>query len=96
MFDGVNSPAEDDLLHAPGSVAFANIFEEDWLLLCSVLLNIWPEEFDDAAKKVSRHFPSFVWTSLYFTNEVIDVYFNVSSGCGTRVWGQGFPVVFGF
>ena len=42
LFDGVNLPAKDDLLRAPGGVAFAEIFEGYWLLLCSVVLSICP------------------------------------------------------
>ena len=78
LFDSVNRPAEDDLLRTPGGVAFAELFEQDWLLSCSVVLSFLAEEFVDGAEKVSRHLISFVQTSLYYTNEFIKVYFGVS------------------
>ena len=78
LFDGVDRPAEDDLLRAPGGVAFAGLLERDWPLPYSVVLSVWPEDSVDGAKKVSRHLTSFIRTSLYHTNEIIKVYFNVS------------------
>ena len=77
LFDGANRPDEDDLLRAPDGVAFAELLEVDWLLPCSVFLSINLEEFVDGQKKVSYHLLSFVWLSLEYTDEVIEVYFDV-------------------
>ena len=41
LIDGVNRPSKDKLLHAPGRVGFADIFEGDWILLCSVILSVF-------------------------------------------------------
>ena len=60
LFDGVNRPAEDDLLRVSGSIAFAELLEGDWFLPCSVVLGIRPEEFVDGAKEVSLNPPSFI------------------------------------
>ena len=77
LFGGVNCPAKDDLMRAPGGVTFADIFEGDWLLPCIVVLSVQPEEFVDGEKKVLRHFPSLVRPSLYYTDEIVEVYFDM-------------------
>ena len=43
LFDGVNRPAEDNIMCAPGGVTFAELLEGDWFLPCSVSLGISPE-----------------------------------------------------
>ena len=78
MLHCVNRPAKDDLLCAPGGVAFAELLEENWFLLCSVVLVTRSEEVVNGEKEVSRHLLSFGWPSLDYTNEVIEVYFDVS------------------
>ena len=77
MLDGVNRPAEYELLRAPGVVAFVGILEGYWFLPYSVVLVIRTKEVVDGAKEVSRHLPSFGWPSLDYTDEVIEVYFDV-------------------
>ena len=71
MLGGANFPSEDNLLHAPDGVSFAELLERDWSLLCSVILVVRSEEFVDGAKEVSRHMLSFGWTYLDYTDEVI-------------------------
>ena len=77
LLDGVNRPCEDDLLCAPGGVAFAELLEGDWFFPCSVVLSVRSEEVVDSAKEVSRHLPYFDWPSLDYNDEVIKVYFDV-------------------
>ena len=40
----VDRPAEDDLLHAPGGVAFAELLKGYWFLPCNVVLVVRSEE----------------------------------------------------
>ena len=77
LFDGVNFAAKDNLLHTPGGVAFAELLDGDYFFLCSVVLGISPEEFVNGAEEVLRHLPSFGWHSLDYTDEFIEVYFDV-------------------
>ena len=96
LLDGVYCPSEDYFLRAPGGVAFAELLEGDWFFPCNVVLVVTTEEFVDGAKEVSHHLPSIRWPSLCYTDETIEVYFDVCQGCGPRVRGQGFPVFVGF
>ena len=96
FLDSVNLPANDDLLLAPGGVAFAELLEGYLFLPCSVVFVVRLEDVVNGAKEVSRHLPSFCWPSLDYTNEVIEVYFDVGYGCVPRVQGQGLPVDVGF
>ena len=73
----VDFPAEDDLLCAPGGVAFVELLEGDWFLPCDVVLVVRAEEFVDGAKEVSRHLPSLCWPPLCYTDESIKVYCGV-------------------
>ena len=50
LFYGVNCPAKDNLMRAPGGVAFVDLLEGYWFLPYSVVLVIRPEEFVDGAK----------------------------------------------
>ena len=58
FFGGVNGPAEDNLLRAPGGVDFLELVEGDWFLVCTVILVVGSEEFIDGAKEMSHHLPS--------------------------------------
>ena len=71
MLARVYCPSEDDFLRAPGGVAFAELLDGDWFLLCSVVLVVGSEEVVDSVKEMSRHFPLFCWPSLNYTDEVI-------------------------
>ena len=73
----VDCPAKDDLLCAPGGVAFAELLEEDWFLPCNVVLIVRAEEVVDGAKEMSGHLPSLCWPSWFYTDEVIEVYLDV-------------------
>ena len=77
FLDGVNRRAKDDLLHAPGGVAFGELLEGYWFLPCSVVLVIRSEEVVNGAKEVLHHLPYFGLPYLDFNNEVIKVYFDV-------------------
>ena len=56
---------------APGSVAFVDLLEGDWFFPCIVVLVVGSEEVINGAKEMSRHLPSFCWSSLDYTDEVI-------------------------
>ena len=43
-------PAKDDLLCAPGGVAFVELLEGDWFLPCNVVLVVRAEEAVDGVK----------------------------------------------
>ena len=77
MLHGIDFPAEDDLFCAPGGVAFAVILKIDGLLPCYVVLVIREEEFVDGAEEMPRHLSSLCWPSLGYTDEIIEVYFDV-------------------
>ena len=71
LLGDVYRPSKDDFLHAPGGVAFAELFEEDWFLPRSVVLVVRSEEIVDGVKDMLHHLPSFNWPSLNYTDEVI-------------------------
>ena len=73
----VDCPAKDDLLRAPGGVAFTELLKGDWLLPCNVVLVVWAEEVVNGAKEMSCHLPSLRWTSLCYIDEIIEVYLEV-------------------
>ena len=50
LLHSVDCPADDDLLFAPGGVAFAELLERDGLLPCDVVLVIRSKEFVDGAE----------------------------------------------
>ena len=77
MLYSINLPAEDNLLCAPGGVTFADILEGYWFLPCDVVLVVRAEEFVDGAQEVSRHLPYLFWPPLCYTDEVIEVYFDM-------------------
>ena len=71
LLDGVNRPSEDNFMHAPSGIAFAELLEEDWFFPCSVVLVVGLEDVFDGAKEMSCHLPSSSWLSLDYTDEVI-------------------------
>ena len=73
----VDCLSKDDLLCAPGGVAFEELLEVDFFLPCNVVLVVRTEEFVDDAKDLSRHLPYLRWPSLCYTDEVIEVYLDV-------------------
>ena len=77
LLDGVNRPSEDNFLRAPGGVAFAELLEGYWFFPCSFVLVIGLEEVANDMKEVLRHLPPFDWSSLDYTDEVIEVYFDM-------------------
>ena len=73
----INHPAKHDFLHAPDDVAFAKLLERYWFLACSVIFRFWAEEFINGAEEVPCNMTSLVWPSLHYTDEVIEVYFDM-------------------
>ena len=67
----------DDFLRAPGGVAFVELLEGYWFFPCSFVLVIGLEEVANDMKEVLRHLPPFDWSSLDYTDEVIEVYFDM-------------------
>ena len=69
----VDLPSKDEFLCAPGRVAFAELLEGYWFLLCNIVLVVQAEEVVDGAKEMLYHIQSLRWLYLCYTNEVIEV-----------------------
>ena len=71
LLDSVYHPSEDNFLHDPGGVAFAELLEGDWLFPCRVVLVVGLEEVVDGVTEMSHHLTPFCWSYLNYTDEVI-------------------------
>ena len=73
LLHGVNRPAEDDLLCAPGRVAFQSFLRDIGFSCAMSYLFLGRNSLS-----LSRHLLSLCRPPLRYTDEVIEVYFDVS------------------
>ena len=77
LLHGIDCPSEDDIFCGPGGVTFAELFERDGLLPCYVFLVIRSEELVDGVEEMPRNLSSLYWPPLSYTDEIVEVYFDV-------------------